>query len=131
MNISSVTAFGVAVERAGPELPDRRDLRLGHAEELGAADGVRHAIAATGRAARHVRDQPLEAAIDLAVRVEHRGVELPERRHHLRLALHDLHAVGNEAHALPRHFERSRLFRIGRKRIEARGGVGLVHEANS
>src|SRR5262249_47539289 len=50
-------------------LPDRGELFVFHAEVQGAAGSVRHAILASRDAARHVRDDALEASIDFALRV--------------------------------------------------------------
>src|SRR2546430_15225831 len=56
--------FRRAVKRARLILPDYRELLVVDPEVQGAAGGVRHAIAASGGTARHVCDDPLEAAID-------------------------------------------------------------------
>src|SRR5262249_16997846 len=63
--------FRSAIKRVRLILPDRRELFVFDAEVQGAAGGVRHAILASRGAARHVRDDALEAAIDFALRVPH------------------------------------------------------------
>src|SRR5262245_39974254 len=118
-NISSVTALGTeaaarakssvafrsAIKRVRLILPDRRELFVFDAEVQGAAGGVRHAILASRGAARHVRDDALEAAIDFALRVPHGGGHLRQCLRQFGLALHDEYAVRNEAEILSHRLE--------------------------
>ena len=59
------------------------------------------AILTPCRPTRDVCNKTLEAAIDFAVRVPNRCSHLRKCLRHLRLALHDKDAVGNEPKVLP------------------------------
>jgi hypothetical protein len=52
-----------------------------------------------------MRDDPLEAAIDLALRVPHRSGHLGQCFRELWLALHDENAVWDESEILPHRLE--------------------------
>src|SRR6267143_663118 len=64
-------AFGK--ERASTELPHGGELLLVDAEMQRALGGVRHAVLAAGGTARDVRDEALDAAVDLALRIPDRA----------------------------------------------------------
>ena len=82
------------------------------------------------RAARDVRDNTLEAAIDLALGIPHGSGHLRQRFHELGLALHDQYAVGDEAEIFAHRLELLLQFRgmFGRQRHKPRRrSCALIH----
>src|SRR5216117_755481 len=98
------------------------ELLLVDAEMQRAVSGVRHAVLAAGGTARDVRDEALEAAVDLALRIPDRAEQLRQRLHQLGLSLHDEQAVRHEAEVLRDRLEV--LFQLGAvrsgERLQAR-----------
>src|SRR5262249_19223354 len=99
-------------KRACLIVPDCVELRPVHTEPGGAFRRVGHAVPAPGCSARHVGDESLELAVDLAARVPDRGGELGKTFRQLGVALHDDQAVGNESHAAAK--SRELVLQLGR-----------------
>jgi hypothetical protein len=97
--------FSRAEERARLVVPDRGKFPVFNAKVQCAASRMGHAVLAAGSPAGDVRDEPLEAAIDFAVRVPDGGRHLRERLCQFGLALHDENAVRNEPQILPHRLE--------------------------
>src|SRR6516225_5708560 len=84
--------------RPGLEFPKRIFLVRSNADAFGRVRGVRHAIAATGGAARHLRDQIPKLWIDLRARPVDRCTQLAEGAQDLRAPRHDQLRVWEKPH---------------------------------
>src|SRR6185295_3578536 len=92
------------------------------------ACGMRHAVGIVCRAACRMRNQPLESAVYLAVRIPDRPLYLHESLRKLGLALHRENAVGHKPQRLEERIEfllhlRSRLWRQRIKPLRFRYSV--------
>src|SRR5262245_14293444 len=120
--------FGRREQRTCTEIPDSSELGIVHAEVERAAGGMSLAIAAAGDARRHMRDQPLEPTVDLAVRFPQRRLQRHECLQQLGLALHGQRTVGNEPErAAERIEQRLELRRVlGRQRLQSDSGHAIL-----
>jgi hypothetical protein len=86
--------------KSGLVFPDRGDLRVFDLRVMCAFAGMRDAILAARRFARHMRNERAKLARGFVRRIIHRLAELAEGLEQLRLHRHDELRVRQESHAL-------------------------------